>query len=114
MGKQEYRFISRVSTVKELLVAPKDKDSICKKGGVIYRYRCNQPRCTMKYIGETGMNFDERYKEHLRTSSPSLTIPKLQGTSSNWTTYLSIVSRESQGITGTIKEAMYIRVNDPQ
>ena len=58
------------STVKECLVAPKDMDSIIQKRGVIYRYRCDQPECTMEYIEDTGRNFVERYKEYLRTPSP--------------------------------------------
>ena len=53
------------NTVKDLLVAPKDRDSIFNKGGVIYRYRCDHPGCTMVYIGETGSKFGDRYKEHL-------------------------------------------------
>ena len=40
-----------VNTVKELLVAPKDKDSIIQTWSVIYRYRCDQPECTMECIG---------------------------------------------------------------
>ena len=90
------------NTVKQLLVVPKDKDSIYNEGGVIYRYKCDQPGCTMEYIGDTGRNFSKKYKEHLRP--PSLTIPKLQDTT---------VGREPQGITRTIKEALHIRVNEP-
>ena len=36
------------NTVNELLVVLKEKASIIQKGGVIYIYGCNQPRCTMK------------------------------------------------------------------
>ena len=60
------------NTVNKLLVAPKDKGSICNIGGVIYRYRCDQPECIMEFIGDTGRNFGKRYKEHLRAPSPSL------------------------------------------
>ena len=71
------------NTVKELLVALKDTDSICNKGGVIYRYQCNQPGCIIENIGETGRIFGDRYKEYSGLPPPSLTIPKLQDTSSN-------------------------------
>ena len=40
------------NTVKDLLVAPKGRDSIVNKGGVIYRYKCDHPGSTMEYIGE--------------------------------------------------------------
>ena len=45
------------NTIKDLLVAPKDRDSITNKGGVIYRYKCDHPGCTIQYICETGRNF---------------------------------------------------------
>ena len=56
-------------TVKDLLVAPEDRDHIVNKGGVIYRYKCMHPGCTMEYIEETGTNCGDRYKEHLRALS---------------------------------------------
>ena len=31
------------NTIKNLLVIPKDTDSIINKGGVIYRYKCDHP-----------------------------------------------------------------------
>ena len=93
------------NTVKELLIAAEDKDSIYDKGGVIYRYRCDQPRCTLKYIDETGRNFGKRNKVHFRA-------PSLIFNHSQTTRYImklgnfSIVGREPQGITRTIKEVM--------
>ena len=45
------------NTIKEIWVAPTCKDSICNKGGVIYRYRCEQSMWTMEYVEETGRNF---------------------------------------------------------
>ena len=32
-------------TIKDLLVAPKDKDHISKKSGIIYRYKCGRVEC---------------------------------------------------------------------
>ena len=48
-------------TIKNLLMAPKDKDTIWKKSGVIYRYKCNRVDCEEEYIGESARNFAERY-----------------------------------------------------
>ena len=39
--------------IRSLLVAPKDKDPILKKGGVIYRYKCERVECDEEYIGES-------------------------------------------------------------
>ena len=41
-----------VSTIRNLLVAPKDQDPIQKKSGVIYRYKCDRMECDEKYIRE--------------------------------------------------------------
>ena len=35
----------RENTIKSLLVAPKDKDKITQKGGVMYRYKCHMLAC---------------------------------------------------------------------
>ena len=55
-------------TIKDLLVAPKDKDHITKKSGIIYRYKCGRVEC--KYIGECLRTFGERFTEHLKAPSP--------------------------------------------
>ena len=57
-------------TIKNLLMAPKDKDTIMKKSAVIYRYKCNRVECNEEYIGESARNFAERFKEHLKTPLP--------------------------------------------
>ena len=49
-------------TIKDLLMAPKDKDTILKKSGVIYRYKCDRVDCDDEYIGESARNFEERFK----------------------------------------------------
>ena len=40
------------NTIKSLLMAPKDKDHITKKSGIIYRFKYNREDCDDKYIGE--------------------------------------------------------------
>ena len=64
----------------------------------------------MEYIEETGRNFDERYKEHLRVPSPI--FDHFQTTGHNTLDNFLIVGRESQGFTRTIKEEMFITVNE--
>ena len=60
--------------IKDLLVAPKDKDPLLKKSGVIYRYKCDRVDCDEEYIGESARNFKERYMEHLKAPPPYMTI----------------------------------------
>ena len=38
---------------------PKDKDTIMKKSGVIYTYKCNKMECDEEYIGQSARNFAE-------------------------------------------------------
>ena len=37
-------------TIKDLLMAPKDKDPIFKQNGVIYRYKCDRVDCDEEYM----------------------------------------------------------------
>ena len=58
------------STIKDLLVHPKDEDTILQKSGVIYRYRCGRVDCEEEYIGESDRTFGERFTEFMRAPSP--------------------------------------------
>ena len=57
------------NTIKNLLVVPKDQDSI-QKSGVIYRYKCDRVECDKEYIGESSRAFGERFREHQKAPSP--------------------------------------------
>ena len=105
-------FFKGGQTIKNLLMAPKDKDPLTNKSGVIYRFKCSQHGCTEEYIGESARNFAERFKEHQKAPSPIFDHCNNSGhkvTINNFT----IVGREDQNLTRTIKEALFIRVNDP-
>ena len=58
------------STIKYLLVSPKDKDTMVNQSSAIYWYKCVDLGCDDEYIGETSRTFGERYKEHLKAPSP--------------------------------------------
>ena len=49
------------STIKNLLVSPKDKGPIVNQSGTIYWYQCGDLGCDDEYIGETSRTFSERY-----------------------------------------------------
>ena len=100
------------NTIKQLLMAPKDKDPKLAKSGVIYKYKCPTINCTEEYIGESGRTFGDRYKEHLKAPSPIHLHASSIGCPVSPECF-SIVDREAQGMPRKIKEAMYIRVNDP-
>ena len=41
------------TTIKNLLMAPKDQDPMKNRSGVIYRFKCDRMECDDEYIGES-------------------------------------------------------------
>ena len=68
--------------------------------------------CDEEYIGESARTFAERFKEHQKAPSPKYDHSNISGHDVN-TDNFSIVGREDQNLIRTIKEALYIRVNNP-
>ena len=93
-------------------MTPKDKDPILKRSGVIYRIKCNRVECNEEYIGESARNFGERFKEHLKAPSPIHDHINISGHTVSIEDF-SILAREDQTLLRTIKEAIYIRANNP-
>ena len=100
------------TTIKNLLMAPKDKDPIQKKSGVIYRYKCDRVECDEEYIGESLRTFGKRLREHLKAPFPIFDHLNITGHNIAIDNF-SIVGREDQNLMRTIKEALYIRVSNP-
>ena len=100
------------TTIKNLLMAPKDKDPMMKKSRVIYSYKCGRVEFNEEYIGESSRTFGERFKEHQK--APSNIFDHFNTTGHNISVEnFNIVGREDQNLKRAIKEALYIRVNDP-
>ena len=99
-------------TLKDELVAPKVKDHITKKSGIIYRFKCDRLECDEEYIGETSRTFRERFKEHLKAPSPIHNHSNTTGHTTSLENF-SIVGREEQNLSRLIKESMFIRANIP-
>ena len=93
-------------------MAPKDQDAIHKKSGVIYRYQCDRVECDEEYIGESSRTFGERFKEYLKAPSPIYDHYNTTGHNVTLDNF-SIVGRKDQNLCRWIKEALYIRVNNP-
>ena len=100
------------ATIKNLLMSPKDKDPIQKQSGVIYRYQCDREDCDDEYVGESLRTFGERFKEHLKPPSPIYDHDNITGHNVTIKNF-NIVGREDLNLMRTIKEVLYIRVNDP-
>ena len=100
------------TTIKNLLVASKDQGSMQNRSGVIYRYKYDRVECDDEYIGESSRTFGERFQEHLKALSPIFDHYNTAGHKVTLKNFC-IMGREEQNFMRTIKEALYIRVNNP-
>ena len=100
------------TTIKQVLMKPKELDPKEMKSRVIYSFQCNHIACDEEYIGETARTLGERSKEHLKQPSPIHTHIQQTGHTITDTSF-NIIGREDQGQVGTIKESIFIRVNNP-
>ena len=90
-------------TLKDELLAPKDKDHITKKSGIIYRLKCDRLECDEEYIGETSRTFGERFREDLKAPFPIHDHSNTTGYTTSLENF-SIVGREHQNLSRLIKE----------
>ena len=100
------------STIKNLLVSPKDKDPIVSQSDATYWYQCGDLGCDDEYIGETSRTFGERYKEHLKDPSPIHHHNNQTNHPINHKSF-KIIGREGHHLSRYIKESIFIRVNNP-
>ena len=100
------------NTINNLLVSPKDKDPMANKSGAIYWFQCGNLTCDYECIAGTSRTFGDRFKEHLKESSPihHHTINTGHPTTQH---NFQIIGREGHGISRTIKDPIYIKVNNP-
>ena len=100
------------STIKNLLVSPKDKDPMVSQSDAIYWYQCGDLTCDDEYIGETSRTFGERYKEHLKDPSPIHHHNNQTNHPINQNNF-KIIGRDGHHMSRYIKESIFIRVNNP-
>ena len=90
----------------------KDQDPKDKKSGVIYSFQCGDIACSEEYVGETSNTLSERFREHLKQPSPIRVLIQQTGHTTTSNNFI-IIGREDQGLARTIKESIYIKVNNP-
>ena len=100
------------STIKNLLVSPKDNDPMVNPIDAIYWYQCGDLGCDDEYIGETSRTFGERHKEHLKDPSPIHHHNNQTNHPINHNNF-KIIGRERHHLSRYIKECIFIRVNKP-
>ena len=100
------------TTIKQVLIKPKDQDPKDNKSGIIYSYQCDHLHCDEEYIRETSKTLGERRKEHLKQPSPIHGHIQQTGHTITEDSF-SIIGREDWGQARTIKESIFKRVNNP-
>ena len=102
------------ATLKNLLVTPKDKDSIKKKNSVIYWFKCDKIDCEEEYIGESSRTFGEGDIRNIwRHHHPYLSNRTTLATQHSVENF-KIIGREGHNMVRAVKEAIYLRVNNPK
>ena len=100
------------NTLRRALGNPKDKDPKYNQTGIIYHYQCPQINCPNAYIEESGRSLGERVKEHFKAPSPIHLHSTTTGHPMEPEQF-NIVHKEVNSHSRTIKEAMYICMQDP-
>ena len=91
---------------------PKDKDPMVNQSSAICWFQCGDLGCDNEYIGETSWTFGEMYKEHLKAPSAIHLHSSQTGHPTNHNNF-QIIGREGHNLARSIKESIYIRVNNP-
>ncbi|XP_072039555.1 uncharacterized protein [Amphiura filiformis] len=108
-------------TLRQLLVAPKDKTDKKDVTGPVYLIPCQgqttRGPCSESYIGETGRSLKTRFLEHRRPSSTSSEVSQHIHIESPGhhvdLEKVQILDREPRYFERGVKEAIHIRANQP-
>ena len=114
-------YFKPIRTLRQILVAPKDKTEKQNLTGVIYRIPCQGKTvsgfCKESYIGETERSLKTRFLEHRRPSSTSSEVSQHIHIESPGhevdLTKVQVLDREERYFERGVKEAIYIRANRP-
>lgn len=97
------------TTIRSILVSPKDKDSILDKPGVVYHLKCRD--CRAEYIGETERALRKRVSEHKREASP--VGQHLQRFKHELDENIKVLDSDSRWFERGVREAVHIRSRSP-
>ena len=106
-------FFKGTSTIKSLLMHPKDPTPDAQKTDIIYHWKCPVNNCTAECIGETNRSLKERVSDHrnqttsaIRNHHISTKYPKAELKD------FTIIDRESNNLHHQAKKALHIYIKD--
>ena len=65
-------FFKGTSTIKSLLMHPKDPIPDAQETHIIYHWKCPTNNCTAEYIGETNRSLKERVSDHRNQTTSAI------------------------------------------
>ena len=101
------------NTLRTTLGNPKDKDPATNQTGVIYKYQCPHINCPSSYIGESGRSLEGKVQGNISKPPPPYTSTVQPTGHPMDPEQFSIVHKEVNMQSRTIKKAMFIHVQDP-
>ena len=108
------KFFKGTSTIKSLLMHPKDPVPVGKKTDIIYHCKCPAHICTAEHIIETNRSLRERVSDHKNQTTCAM---RNQHISTNHPTAelidLTVIEGENNTLYHQVKEAVYIHIKDP-
>ena len=100
------------NTLRTALANLKDKDPKANQIGIIYQYQCPHINCPSSYIGESVRSLGEKSRSTARLPPPIHLHSTTTGHPMDPNQF-NIVHKELNSQSRTIKEAMFIPVQDP-
>ena len=105
-----------LTTLRKVLVSPKDKTNLEKRSGVVYSIKCKD--CDSLYIGESGRNLEKRLEEHKSKAASFKSVitehdERSKGHNIDWEN-VKVLEREPRDFPSKILEAIHIRTLNPK
>ena len=107
-------FFKGTSTIKPLLMHPKDPIPDAQKTDIIYHWKCPAHNCTAEYIGETSRLLKERVSDHRNQTTSAIKNHHIS--TKHPKTELkdfTIIDRDSNTLHHRANEALHICIKDP-
>ena len=102
-----YRPTSKVVGPSRTTGLPQGQRPHGQQSGVIYCFQCGDLTCDDEYIGETSRTFGERFKEHVKETSPLQHHSNNTGHPTSQNNF-QIIGREGHGLARNIKESFLL------
>ena len=107
-------FFKGTSTIKSLLMHPKDPIPDAEKTDIIYHWKCPANNCTVEYIGETNRSLKERVSDHRNQTTSAIRNHHISTKHAEAELKdFTIIDRDSSTLHHQANEALHICIKDP-